>query len=40
MKDAECAEINDESIFPILPIFSFWDMLVFVLKIGPLSVNF
>ena len=36
MKDAECArriKIN-------YAIFIFWDMVVFVLRIGPLSVNF
>ena len=34
MKDAECAETNEKSIFRILRFFSFWDMVIFVPKIG------
>ena len=34
MKDAKCAETNEKSIFRFFPICSFWDMVVFVLKIG------
>ena len=40
MKDAKCAEMNEKSVFPFFAIFIFWDMVVFVFKIGPFSVNF
>ena len=37
MKDAECAETNEKSVFAT---FSFRDMVDFVLKIGQFSMNF
>ena len=39
MKDVECAETNQKSIFRFLR-FYFWDMNVFVLKNGLFSINF
>ena len=37
MKDAECAETNEKSIFVI---FNFSDMAVFVIIIGQFLMNF
>ena len=38
MKDAECAETNEKSIFRFFAIFDFWNIVDFILKIGK-SIN-
>ena len=40
IKDAECAETKEKSMFPSLQFIFFWDMVIILLKIGPFSVNF
>ena len=40
MKDAEYAETDEKSIFGLFAIFSFWDMVVFVIKIGQFFHDF